>query len=48
MVIVDVQVFDAKAGKPRIEVDLEGVVFHLHHPKHVVRVDVHIEVVDLC
>jgi hypothetical protein len=23
-------------------------VFHLDHPEHVVRVDVHVEVVDLC
>ena len=48
MVIVDVQVFDAQAGTPPVEVNLEGVVFDLHHPEHVVRVDVHVEVVNLC
>ena len=48
MVIVDVQVFDAQAGTCRVEVNLEGVVFDLHHPEHVVRVDVHVEVVNLC
>jgi len=48
MVIVDVQVFDAHAGTPPVEVNLEGVVFDLHHPEYVVRVDVHVEVVNLC
>ena len=48
MVIVDVQVLDAQAGTSRVEVNLEGVVFDLHHPEHVVRVDVHVEVVNLC
>lgn len=48
MVIVDVQVFDAQAGTPSVEVNLEGVVFDLYHPEHVVRVDVHVEVVNLC
>jgi hypothetical protein len=48
MVIVDVQIFDAQAGTPPVEVNLEGVVFDLHHPEHVVRVDVHVEVVNLC
>jgi hypothetical protein len=48
MVIVDVQVLDAQAGTSRVEVNLESVVFDLHHPEHVVRVDVHVEVVNLC
>ncbi len=47
MVIVDVQVFDAQAGIPPVEINFEGVVFDLHHPEHVVRVDVHVEVVNL-
>jgi hypothetical protein len=48
MVIVDVQVFDAQAGRSPVEVNFEGVVFDLYHPEHVVRVDVHVEVVNLC
>ena len=48
MVIVDVQVFDAQAGISLVEVNFEGIVFDLHHPKHIVRVDVHVEVVNLC
>jgi hypothetical protein len=48
MVIVDAQVFDAQAGRPPIEVNFEGVVIDLYHPEHVVRVNVHVEVVNLC
>jgi hypothetical protein len=48
MVIKHLQAAHAKAGLPLVEVNLEGVVFHLDHPEHVVRVDVHVEVVDLC
>jgi hypothetical protein len=48
MVIVDVQVFDAQSRRSPVEVNLEGVVFDLYHPEHVVRVDVHVEVVNLC
>jgi hypothetical protein len=47
MVIVDVQVFNAQAGRSSVEVNLEGVVFDLYHPEHVVRVDVHVEVMNL-
>ena len=47
MVIKDVQAPHAKAGIPLVEVYLESVVIHLDHPEHVVRVDVHVEVVNL-
>ena len=47
MVIVDVQIFDAQAGRSPVEVNLEGVVFDLYHPEHVVRVDVHVVIVNL-
>jgi len=47
MIIKDVQAAHAKARLPLVKVYLEGVVFHLDHPEHVVRVDVHVEVVNL-
>ena len=47
MVIKDVQAAHAKASMPLVKVYLESVVFHLDHPEHVVRVDVHVEVVNL-
>lgn len=48
MVIVDVQVFNVQAGSPPVEVNFEGVVIDLYHPEDVVRVNVHVEVVNLC
>jgi hypothetical protein len=47
MVIEDLQALHAQAGSPLVEVNLDGVVFHLDHPEHVVRVNVHVEVVNL-
>lgn len=48
MVIIDVQIVYAQAGSPLVEVNLQCVVFHLDHPKHIVRVDVNVEVMNLC
>ena len=48
MIIKDIQAAHAKARLPLVKVYLESVVFHLDHPEHVVRVDVHVEVVNLC
>jgi hypothetical protein len=42
------EVFAAQAGTPPVEVNLKGIVFDLHHSEHVVRVDVDVEVVNLC
>lgn len=47
MVIEDLQVLHAQAGSPLVEVHLDSVVFHLNHPEHVVRVNVHVEVMNL-
>jgi len=47
MVIEDIQAVDAQAGLPFVEVNFDGVVIYLDHPKHIVRVDVHVEVVNL-
>ena len=47
MVIVDVKVAHDQACPPLVEVNLDSVVLHLHHPEYVVRVDVHVEVVNL-
>lgn len=48
MVIIDVQIPNAQAGSPLVEVNLQRVVFHLDHPEHIVRVDVNVEVMNLC
>ena len=47
MVIEGLQAVDAQAGSPFVEVNFDGVVIHLDHPKHIVRVDVHVEVINL-
>lgn len=48
MVIEDLQALHAQAGSPSVEVNLQCVVFHLDHPEHIVRVDVNVEVMNLC
>lgn len=47
MVIEDVQPAHAQPGTPRVEVDLEGSRVHLNQPEHVVRVHVHVVIVNL-
>ena len=47
MVIEDLQALYAQASSPLVEVNVDSVVFHLDHPEHVVRVNVHVEVVNL-
>ncbi len=48
MVVIHIQIANAQAGSPLLEVNLYSVVVHLHHPEHVVRVDVNVEVMNLC
>ncbi len=47
MVIVDVQPAHDQTSLSVGEVNLDGIVVHLDHPEHVVRVDVHVEVMNL-
>jgi hypothetical protein len=47
VVIEDLLAVDAQAGSPFVEVNFDSVVIHLDHPKHIVRVDVHVEVMNL-
>jgi hypothetical protein len=47
VVIEDLQPIHLQACPSFVEVHLNGVVRHWHHPEHVVRVDVYVVVVDL-
>src|ERR1700730_5905304 len=47
MVVVDVKVAHDQTRPSLVEVNLDSVVLHLHHPEYVVRVDVHVEFVNL-
>ena len=47
MVIVDVQPVHDQTSLSVGEVNLDGTVVHLDHPEHVVRVDMHVEVMNL-
>ena len=47
MIIEDVQSLHFQACLPLVKVNLDGVVFHLDHPEHVVGVDMHVVVMNL-
>src|ERR1700730_8549754 len=47
MVIEDSQIVDAEASPSFVKVHLHGVIVHTDHQEHAVRVDMHVEVVDL-
>ena len=47
MVVVDGQIAYVQPSTTLVEINLDGIVFHFHHPEHVVRVNMHIEVVIL-
>jgi hypothetical protein len=47
MVIEDLQSAHAHAGPCVVEIHFDRIVLHGNHPEYVVRIDVHVEVVDL-
>ncbi len=47
VVIEDSQIVDAEASAGFVKVHLDGVIVHADHPEQVVRVDMHVEVVNL-
>jgi hypothetical protein len=47
VVVEDIQVTHEQVGPRTVKVDLDGMVPHRDHPKHIVSIDVHIIVVDL-
>src|ERR1700730_6231445 len=47
MVIEDSQIADAEASASFVKVHLDCVIVHTDHPEYVVRVDMHVEVVNL-
>ena len=47
MVIEDLQTAYAKAGAPSVEVHFDCVVRHSNYPEHLVRIDMHVVVMDL-
>jgi hypothetical protein len=47
MIIEDLQVIHVQACPPFVEVNFDRIVSHPDHPENVVRIDVHVVVVDL-
>lgn len=47
MVVEDIHATHAQAGPQAIEVNLDGIVPHRDHPKHVVAINVHVVIVNL-
>ena len=47
MVVEDIEVAHEQAGPRTVEVDLDGIVPHRDHPKHVVAIHMHVVVVNL-
>lgn len=47
MIVVDIEAADAKARPTAIEINFDGIMVQFDHPENVVRVYVHVVVVDL-
>lgn len=48
MIIENAQAAQTEAGAPAVEVNFDGVLPHRNHPEHVVAVNVHVVVMNLC